>query len=356
MEKSSKYTYPIDIEEKEKELLKKILENYKLQFRKIERKRSAYKVTTDDKAYCLKILRRGYKRAHKSYFLSTELKKKGFDNVAEYVFTNEKKYLIKYKKSSFYITEWLDSNEVDFKNIDDILDCSRFLAEFHNAAKNLLIPPNIKIRNKHNKWGEIFNTHFLAVQKFDRKIKEKSKSKITGFDLIYQNNLEIFMAEAAFAMHLLDTEEAKRAFEAAEKESFICHDSFYYQNILRDKTGKLYLVDLESSQLDCPMSDLGKFIRRILCKHKFKWDFDLCRRIIEAYDSVRPISRDELYPLLAMLTFPHKFWKFGKKRYVKKKAWTEKDYQNKLKKIITLQKYKVEFVRSFMTFYNISLD
>lgn len=356
MEEFLRYINLLDIEEKEKEIIKKILENYDFKFKTIEKIRSAYKISTEDKTYFLKILGRGYKRAHKSYFLSTALREKGFDNVAHYVFTNDNKYLIKNKKSSFYITEWIDSNEVDFKNIEDILDCARFLAEFHNTAKSLDIPENIKIRNKHNKWREIFNTHYETVEKFEGKIKGKSKSKVTGFDLIYENNLHTFKAEAGFAMQLLDTEEAKRAFEAAEREKFICHDSFYYQNILRDKTGKLYLVDLESSQLDCPMSDLGKFIRRIICKHKFKWDFDICRRIIDAYDSVRPISRDELYPLLAMLVFPHKFWKFGKKRYIKKKEWTEEDYQNKLKKIITLQKYKVEFVQSFIKFYNIKLD
>ncbi len=356
MGESLHYTYSLDIKEKEQELIKKVLENYELEFKTIEKIRSAYKISTDEKTYFLKMLGRGYKRAHKSYFLSTALREKGFDNLAHYEFTNDNKYLIKNKKSSFYITEWIDSNEVDFKNIDDILDCSRLLAEFHNKAKNLEIPENIKIRNKHNKWREIFNTHYETVQKFAGKIKGKSKSKFTGFDLLYKNNLHIFMDEANFAMRLLDTEESKRAFEAAERENFICHDSFYYQNILRDKTGKLYLVDLESSQLDCPMSDLGKLIRRIICKHKFKWDFDICRRIIDAYDSVRPISEDELYPLLAMLTFPHKFWKFGKKRYINKKDWTEEDYQNKLKKIIDLQKCKVEFVQNFMMFYNIRLN
>lgn len=354
MEKTLLYTDSIDVSNNETNLLEKMLESYDIPYKTIEKVRSAYKVSTDDKAYCLKVLGKGYKRAQKSFYLSSALREKGFDNVAGYVFTKDENYLVKNKKSSFYLTEWIDSTEVDFKNIDDILECARFLAMFHNAAKGIEIPEGIKIRNKHNQWNDIFSKHINAVEKFVEKVNAKSKR--SGFDLIYKNNIHTFRAEAEFASKLINTEEAKRAFAAAEEEKCMCHDSFYYQNILRDKEGKLYLIDLESSQFDCPMSDLGKFMRRILCKHVFKWDFDLCRRIIEVYDEIRPISHDELYPLLAILSFPHKYWKFGKKRYVKKKDWAEDDYQNKLKKVITMQKYKVEFVRNFMMFYNISLE
>lgn len=353
MDKAILYTRSTDIEDAEMELLEKILENYDINYKGVEKVRSAYKVTDEDNSYCLKMLGRGYKRANKSYFLSKALWEKGFDNLAPYYFTKANEYLIKHKKSSFYITGWIDGREVDFKNIDDILDSSRFLAQFHITAKDIEIPEGINIRNNHGNMLENFNLHIKAVKEFGEKISKKPK---TGFDLIFKNSLHIFMEEAEFAVSLLKTKEAKHALIDAEKERTICHDSFYYQNILRHPSGKLYLVDLESSLLDCPMSDLGKFIRRIICKTKFRWDFDLCRKIIDAYDSVRPISRDELYPLLAMIAFPHKYWKFGKKRYIKKKKWSEEDYQRKLKKVINMQQYKFEFVRNFLSFYGIEID
>lgn len=353
MDKTFLYTRGVDIEDNEMELIESIMKNYDINYRSFEKVRSAYKITDEDKAYCLKMLGRGFKRANKSYYLSNALKEKGFDNVAPYVYTKNNEYLIKHKKSSFYITDWIDGKEVDFKNLDDIMDCAKFLARFHIAAKGLEIPHNIKIRNRHNNWLEHFNQHIDTVKGFGEKIEKKPK---TGFDLIFRNNLHIFMKEAEFAVSLLNTEEAKCALEEAEREKYICHDSYYYQNILRGSDNKLYLVDLESSLLDSPMSDLGKFIRRIICKTVFKWDFDLCRRIIDAYDSVRPITREELYPLLAMIAFPHKYWKFGKKRYIKKKKWSEEDYQNKLKKVIRLQEYKFEFIQNFVLFYGIKLD
>ncbi|OGO78766.1 MAG: hypothetical protein A2Y23_13075 [Clostridiales bacterium GWB2_37_7] len=353
MGKALLYTCSIDILDDEMELLEKILEHYDIEYKSVEKVRSAYRIIDEKNSYCLKMLGRGYKRAHKSFYLSKALRDRGFDNVAPYVFTKDNEYLIKHKKSSFYMTGWIDGKEVSFKNIDDILDSARFLAQFHNAAKDLEFPGEIKIRNRHNYWLEHFQNHIETVKGFAEKINKKSK---TGFDLIFKHNSHIFMQEAEFSTALLKTKEAKQAFEKAEKEKYICHDSFYYQNILRDKEGKLYLVDLESSLMDCPMSDLGKLIRRVLCKHKFSWDFDLCRRIIDAYDSIRPIEREELYPLLAMIAFPHKYWKFGKKRYIKKKEWTEEDYQNKLKKIIELQDYKFEMVSNFVMFYGIRLD
>ncbi|MDF2839354.1 MAG: hypothetical protein K0Q99_125 [Clostridia bacterium] len=352
MDKTLLYSSSIDIQDDEMELLEKMLDFYDIEYKSVDKVRSAYRITDENNSYCLKVLGRGYKRAHKSFYLSKALMDKGFDHLAPYIYTKHNEYLIKYKKSSFYMTGWIDGDEVSFKDIDDILDSARLLAKFHNTAKNLEVPEHIKIRNRHNKWLEHFNKQVDAVKGFVTKINKKSKTM--GFDLIFQNNLHIFMQEAEYSIALLNTPEAKHAFSIAEKENFICHDSFYYQNILRDREGKLYLVDLESSLLDCPMSDLGKLIRRILCKHKFKWDFDLCRRIIDAYDSVRPIEREELYPLLAMISFPHKYWKFGKKRYLKKKEWTEADYQNKLKKVIELQDYKLDMISNFAKFYGIT--
>jgi CotS family spore coat protein len=353
MDNTLLYTRSADIEDTEMELLEKILNNYDINYKSVEKVRSAYKVTDDNNSYCLKMLGRGFKRANKSYFLSKALWEKGFDNLAPYYYTKDNEYLIKHKKSSFYITGWIDGSEVNFKNIDDILDSARFLAQFHIAAKDLEVPEGIRIRNRHGSMLENFKAHINTVKEFGEKINKKPK---TGFDLIFKNSLHIFMQEAEFSLSLLKTKQAKHALLDSEKERMICHDSFYYQNILRHQNGKLYLVDLESSLLDCPMSDLGKFIRRIICKTKFKWDFDLCRKIIDAYDSVRPISTNELYPLLAMIAFPHKYWKFGKKRYVKKKKWSEEDYQNKLKKVINMQPYKFEFIRNFMLFYGIEVD
>lgn len=352
MDKAMLYTYSEDIEDSEMALLEEILENYDIKYSHVEKVRSAYKICSPEKAYCLKMLGRGYKRAKKSYFLSMALQERGFDNVAGYQYTKDGKYLIKRNKSSFYATDWIDGSEVSFKSLEDILDSARFLAEFHLKAKGLELPEQVKIRDRHGTWSESFMACMEDVKAFERKIRKKSN--LTGFDIIYINNIAGFKEEAELALRLLNTEEAGRALKSAEEERYICHDSFYYQNILRDEGGKLYLIDLESSLLDSPMSDLGKLIRRTICKRKFQWDFDLCRRMIDAYDSVRPISRDELYPLLSMIVFPHKFWKFGRKRYIKKKPWPELDFQNKLKKIMSLQNYKREFIRNFVLFYRIT--
>jgi CotS family spore coat protein len=353
MDKALLYSRYENIYDGEMELLEKILDNYDIEYNKVERVRSAYRVETNEGVYCLKMLRRGYKRGRKSYILSNALREKGFENLAPYVYTKDGEYLIRNKKSSFYLTEWIRGTEVSFNSIDDILDSARFLAQFHINARNIVIPRDIKIRNKHNRWAEVFNKQNEIVRGFVGKIEKKSKR--AGFDILYKNNYAIYDSDAKLAMDLINTQEAKQAFDAAMQEGCICHDSFYYQNILRDENGKLYLIDFESSQLDCPMSDLGKFIRRVLYKHKYKWDFDLCRRIIDAYDSVRPITREEFYPLLAMIVYPHKYWKLGKKRYIKKKPWTEAEYQHKIKKVIKLQELKEDMVRSFIMFYGIHI-
>jgi Ser/Thr protein kinase RdoA (MazF antagonist) len=89
---------------------------------------------------------------------------------------------------------------------------------------------------------------------------------------------------------------------------------------------------------------------------KYKWDFDLCRKMIESYCKVRPMSKEEYVILLAMLVFPHKFWKLGRKRYVKNKSWDEEKYGKKLRRLMRDRKFKSEFIYCYINFYRLDIE
>ena len=187
----------------------------------------------------------------------------------------------------------------------------------------------------------------------DRIDRIKLKSE---FDYTYRDCIDAFLKEAEYAVRIIEHSSYKDLCEYYSSEGYVCHDSFYYQNILVDKEDKLHIVDMESCQYDIPVSDLGKFIRRVLSKKHFRWDFDYCRRIIEEYCKVRPLAREEYEMLLSILIFPHKFWKLGRQRYIRNKKWDEEKYRKKLGRLLRERNYKREFIYCYIKFYGLDVD
>lgn len=342
------------INQKERAILDEVLSHYDFRVESINKVRSAYKIDTNKGSFCLKCVSNGYEKAKKSYYLMKHLKKNGCDYIAEYYFTKYGKPIIKRKDKAFYLTHWIEGYEASFSAPDEMQRYSELLADFHSRLKGFKSPKHVKIRSHIKKWRKTFmkcRDELAEYRKYIDKLKLKAE-----FDYTYRDNIDYFIKEAELAIEILDHSRYDELREYYINEGTICHDSFYYQNIIVDKNNKLYIVDLESCQYDIPISDLGKMIRRILSKKRFKWDFDLCRRLIESYCKIRPMSREEYEMLLSMLIFPHKFWKLGRKRYIKNKKWDEKKYMKKLKRQLRNREYKREFIYCYIKFYSIDRD
>jgi len=56
--------------------------------------------------------------------------------------------------------------------------------------------------------------------------------------------------------------------------------------------------------------------------------------------------------MLALIIFPHRFWKLGKKRYLKYKNWTEERYIGKLNKLIQYDKLQQKFLENYIEYVN----
>lgn len=344
--------YASEISSKEMNILEEVLMNYDLGIVSVEKIRSAYKVHTDKGCFCLKRVSHGFLKARKSWLISRHLAVNGFDGIAEYYPAKDGKVVIKYRDAAFYLTFWIDGREASFSDKEEILKCASFLAEFHNKAKGFKATRHVKLKSHIKKWRKSFKKHMEEMEDY-RVIIDKLKLK-SVFDYTYRDNINIFLKDAAYSMEVL--QHSRYGEICAFFEGYLCHDSFYYQNILIDNNQKYYLVDLESCQYDIPVSDLGKLLRRVLSKKRFRWDFDFCRRIIESYSSVRPLAKEEYELLLSILIFPHKFWKLGRKRYIKYKKWNEHKYIKKLRRLLRERSYKREFIYCFINFYGLELD
>jgi len=340
-----------ELSSKEVAMIKGIMEKYKVKVVDIVKARSAYKIITTQGLICLKRMHHGKYKAANGSRLVEELRNNNFDFTAKYIKTTDGNLYVKSNKLVFYATEWIDGEECDLSSMEEVIACTKLLSKFHQATSKI-DTERLKIRNNLKNWPKVFNDNLRELEKYKKTI-ERKKIK-NEFDSLYYNHIDGFYNRGLIALkYLNNTEYYKLSKEANEKKT-ICHDSFYYQNIIK-KNDNYYIIDLDSIIIDLHVNDLGKFIRRLMFKKEFQWNFEKAREIIEAYMTINPLTKNELEVMLALIIFPHNFWKLGKKRYIKYKNWTEAKYMHKLNKLIDSDELQQNFLINYLDFLN-SID
>jgi len=338
---NSKCTY------EEKIILNEICENYGLKFLTATKVRSAYKVKLkDSKEICVKKMKNGRKKVLLSYKLVEDLRKKGFLNTPRYLKTTNEHVYVKYKNMIFFATEWINGVECDLSNINEACEAAKLMAEFHKSTELLNIEKyNIKSNIKN--WPKIFVNNLNDFERFESAISKKRL--INEFDNMFLENIDEFYYRGLKALNTLNSSQYHKISREYSSKKTICHNSFYYQNIIK-KDKEFYLIDMNSIIIDLRFNDLGKFIQRLMYKKEYKWEFNSAKAIIESYNSIYKLSKNELEIMLAFIIFPHKFWKLGKKRYINNKNWSEDKYIHKLNKIIKYAQYQDSFINEYINF------
>jgi CotS family spore coat protein len=337
-----------EITAKEKKLLLDVMGKYDFQVNNIIKARSAYKIETNKGNICLKRMRHGRDKAHNGNLLVKELSNNNFLNTSKYICTKEGLLFVNINKFVFYVTEWINGNECDLSNIAEAENCSKLLAEFHIATNNIDTKKFV-IKNNLKNWPQIFSSNLNDIERF-KKIIQRKKIK-SEFDLKYLSHVESFYNRGLASIGLLNDSEYYKLSKNAMENKTICHDSFYYQNIIKAEE-KYYIIDLDSIIIDLQVNDLGKFIRRLMYKAEYQWSFDKALLIINAYNSVYKLSKNEYEIMIALIMFPHKFWKLGKKKYQKNKNWNETKYLHKLNKLIKYDEPQQKFLNEYMKYIN----
>ena len=330
----------------------RILENYDLCVTNVDRVRSAFKVTTNNGCFCLKKIGNGEKRAIKSIKIMEYLKEQGFNKVTSPFYTLSGEILINRKSSTYYLTNWLDAYEICFDNIKHICESAQLLAQFHNKAKGFR-SKEIQIKSRIGKMPSLLNDKINFLIKVKEHLEQKTVK--TDFDNLYYGGIDYYIHQAQYAANILKHSDYDMLCEKNKKELYICHDSFYYQNILMDESGNYFLIDLESCLYDLPLVDVSKFIRRIMTDKKSLWDFDLCKSMLLEYGNIRKIDEKEYKIILSMIAFPYKFYKIGKKKYLKNKKWKDERFNSKLKRILQYKENQEKFIEKYIKYYDIKL-
>ncbi len=337
-----------EFNEKEKKLLQCVTEKYDFKVYNLIKVRSAYKAETDKGTICIKRINHGKYKVRNGDLLVKGLTDNNFLNTSKYICTKDGQLFVTINKFFFYATEWINGEECDLSSIEEVENCSKLLAKFH-LATNKIDTNKLNIKNNLRNWPKLFESNLNDLEKFKRFIeRRKIKSK---FDTTYLSYINSYHTRGMSLLKLLNESDYNKLSSTADENKTICHDSFYYQNIIKMEDS-YYIIDLDSIMIDLQINDLGKFIRRLMHKSEYRWSFEKALLIINAYESINKLTKSEYEAMIALILFPHKFWKLGKKKYIKGQNWDEKKYLHKLNKVIKYNEAEEKFLNEYMQYIN----
>lgn len=332
----------------------KILSRYNLDVMDISKVQSMYLIKSPHGVKCLKMFKYKQENIKRCLYITTYLLKREFNNIPGLVLTIDNDLFVKCDDSSYYLTDYLEGRECNFNNIHELKMCIELLAKFHISASGREGRKYFKIRTAPKNLPVMFSKRCGDLMRYKRIIE--SKKIKSAFDVEYKDSIDHFYKLGLLSLDLLNKSDYHSCLKKAKAEYSICINDFYHQNTLIDNQDSIYLTGLESAVIDIRMYSLGKLIRKVLFKEEYSWSFDVLRTLLECYNSVLPISKEELKILLSVIVFPKKYWKIGRKRYDKHKLWSEDKYLKKLNKQVINLALEQSLIIDFVEFYSLDVD
>lgn len=329
---------------RENKIIKDVIEKYKLEAKSIEHLDFSYKITCEEDVFSLNLLKPGKFRANNDFYIIEELNNKGFKNIPLYIKTDDGKYFVSSKNKVFYLAKFMSGEKCAMNTIEEAKASAKLLAKFHNSLLNINME-NLKLKNELKKWGEMFKKDLRDFESFE-KIVGKKKIK-SSFDNIYLKYMDRFYERGLAALRYLNSSDYFKIVKNIDG-SCICHDMFYSSVI--HYNDDYYLEDIDNLVIDLPFSDFSKLIRKLMFKEEYKFDFEKAREIIEAYSEESPLSKKDIEMIFFQISFPHKYWKLGYKKYMKHKAWSEEKYIRKLNLLVNYIEEEDKFINDFINY------
>lgn len=318
------------------------LARYPLRVAECRPVRGVVRLDTDQGPVCLKRSESSEGKFHFIHEAIEHLSNKGFGRVARVVADSEGSLYFRRHRGIYYLTNWIDGDEISFHSVGDAVDAARTLGIFHEASKGFEPSENARIKYRWEKWPGKLRTRLQGLKRF--KTIAGTRQVPTDFDRLLLRYVDYFYNQGLQALDLLARCNYSALITAAQNQRFFAHHDYTYHNLIRSRgDGSLYIIDFEYCTFDLKSYDLSKLIMKVLKRHN--WDFDLARQILDAYREGTDLSHDEYPVMSAFFYFPQRVWRATDRYYYEKRDWPESKFLEKLETEVEHIESRVAFLR-----------
>ena len=266
---------------------------------------NVWQIRTDHGTYALK--RSLLKERHLDFICKAEnsLPRHGFYRFAIPIPCIDGRPYFLYYGRHFTLHQWIDGEKCDFQKADHLYLTASTLGDFHLRSREPDLCRIPSPRSNSFVRGENTTKHLRELHRF---YKESQTAPPSEFQHLFQHYYPYFLQKAERSMALLlHSDYPRLAQEAAAAGSFIHYDVAARNFIIR--SDQAYLIDFDYCCCDIPLTDLMRLIKRGLKQGQN--EKEKIEAIWEGYCQYRPLPQAEYNVLMALLTFPQKFWRIS---------------------------------------------
>lgn len=230
--------------------------------------------------------------------------------------TKEEELLTEDSDGKKYILKtYFDDRECNIHDVEECKDAVRTLAGLHKVMclqKEEMDACGLTVFSL----GREYEKHNKELKKVWRYLRGKSQKSF--FETTLLHRYDYYLAQALEVTEDWKAFAIKADLEYIKEQGIFCHGDYQYHNIIKVENG-FAIINFERCLPDNPVRDLYLFMRKLL--EKSNWSQKLGDSLLEAYNSVRPLSARSFVELYYRFSYPEKFWKIVNFYFNSGKAW-----------------------------------
>ncbi len=269
--------------------------------------------TSDGGSICLKRIHRPEKKALFSIFAQDYLAKKG-TRVPSIIPNKYGELYTKHGPFLFVVYEWLEGRPFELTVTQDLEFIMKGLAEFHQSSIGYQPPPGVPIFTKLGRWP---NHYIKRCQQMETWKVVAQTMPDDPFSQLYLAEIDPFIAEGKETLKLLRNSGYEEWVSTIKKTPNLCHQDYGTGNSLLGPDGEIWVIDLDTVSFDLPIRDLRKMIIPLLDTTGI-WDTEKFNIMINAYESVAPLTPDQKKIMFIDMLFPYELYDIIREKYVRK--------------------------------------
>lgn len=309
----------------------------------IKANKGVYYLKTNKGERCLKRINYGPQKLLFVYGAKEHLIKNGFSKVDKYYLNIDEEPYALVNEDLYTLSEWLGGRECDFHNIEEVKLAAKTLAIMHEASKGYEPPENSKLKSDLGRWTHLMGKRIKSLDKMRDKLRKKSNK--SDFDMVYLKSMEFYKEMAKKALNTLECSAYYDLCEMAERDKSFCHHDYTYHNIILNENNDVYIIDFDFCKREIRTFDISNFMIKVL--KRVDWDINFANAIIECYNSVSPLSKEEYKVLYAYLQFPQRYWRLANRYYYNEVNWGQNTFYNKLQGIVDEQEKYLKLLEEY---------
>lgn len=320
---------------------------FDIRIENIRPNKGVYFLKTNKGMKCLKRINYGVQKLYFVYAAKEHLINNGFKYVDKYDLNIEGEPYALVNEDVYTLSQWLEGRECDFHDNNDIIMAAKALAHMHMASKGYDPPENSKLKTDLGRWPHLMEKRVRALDKM--RDMSRKRSRKGDFDFNYVKSVEFYKKLGKRALNVLNDSDYLDICRVTEEEKSFCHHDYTYHNIIMDKNNQVNIIDFDYCKREVRVYDISNFMVKVLKRRE--WNIQCANIIIDAYNQVNPLTKEEYRVLFAFLLFPQRFWRLGNRYYYNEVSWATNTFNKKIQSLISEQEQYMKFIEDFKEAY-----